>query len=157
MIGESSGFLERKVSMNIEKKKISNVAASFALIVVLLLSTTVGVFAASYSSSFDGEWYTGNGGSVNGASNGAYHKLGKGTATINYHVNGATSTYPVYVQLKRAATGIDINYGKVTITNTRGSKNFPEKTDVVSSKYYIIASAGTHDTKHRIYGTLETN
>lgn len=143
--------------MNIEKKRISNIVASFALIVVLLLSTTMGVFATSYSSSFEGEWYTGNEGSVNGANNGAYHKLGKGTATINYTVNGATSQYPVYVQLKRAVTGFDINYGTVTITNTHGSKVFSKKTDVVSSKYYIIASAGTHDTLHRISGTLETN
>jgi len=149
---------ERKMSwkMSLEKKKASRVVASIVLIAMLLLSTTIGVFAASYSSSFDGEWYTGNAGSVNGAHNGAYHKLGKGTATINYHVNGATSQYPVYVQLKRAVTGFDVNYGMVTIKNSSGSKIFPEKTDAVSSKYYIIASAGKHDTLHRIYGTLET-
>lgn len=139
-----------------KKKNVKGKVLSVMLMLTLLLSTTAGVFATTYTSNFEGTWYTGNAGSVDGSANGVYHKLGKGTASISYKVNGATSTYPVNVTLKRSVFGFDKNYGNLELTTTSGTKSFKTKTDEVSSKYYIIAGGGTKDTEHTIKGTLTT-
>lgn len=136
----------------INRKVISTV---LMLCTIVILSCGVVVYAAS--SSVNARWYTGNGGSCNGKTNGVFHSLSSGSAYLSgsfENSNEATKTYPVVATLYRDRTGPDAKYGTVEFTTSSYSKHKIGSDIPKSSKYYIIIGAGTHDRSHHFTGTL---
>ncbi|EDN7349151.1 Lmo1656 family SNX6-recruiting virulence factor [Listeria monocytogenes] len=98
---------------------------------------------------------------VNGATNGKYHSLNKGTVKLKVSAKGFGNSNPnSWVTLHKEKFGIDDYFGRVSISSGKNyfyknkTKEIPTKANTKSSKYYLKAEKAMDWYTVKIEGTI---
>jgi len=124
-----------------------------SLMLVILSIGYVGIIAKADTGKYSSmSWYSYNGnGVLDGSVNGVYYNLTPGNVSFVVDSTSATSDYLVYMDLRRERTGIDADYGTVTVSGAYTQRWY---IDTSSSSYYIQAYSLNYNRYENIYGTM---
>lgn len=124
-----------------------------SLLLVILSAGYVGIITKADTGKYSSmNWYSYNGnGVLDGSDNGVFYSLTPGNVSFVVDSTSASSNYLIYLNLKRARTGFDADYGSVTLSGAYTQRWY---VDTSSSDYYIKAYSFNYNRYENANGTM---